>query len=165
MIAKVEIVQQLGEKALLLPDLLAEALSANDRLKLRLSLLQEALAHGRQPQAEPRSFEAERHAAGLADPNFDRIVSGAQMMAGNLLVAPGAKELIKGIGADLALMLAPLKAANPDSARAFEARLAALIASLPSRRQRHARCACDRRHDLGAARGGRQHSSSRDGHA
>ncbi|MGA3303274.1 MAG: hypothetical protein ABSC72_08305 [Methylovirgula sp.] len=132
MIAKVEIVEQLGEKALLLPDLLAEALSANDRLKLRLSLLQEALAHGRHPQAEARSFEAERHAVGLADPNFDRIISGAQLTAGNLLAAPGASALIKGIAADLALMLAPLKAANPNTASAFEARLSALIASLPS---------------------------------
>ncbi len=132
MIAKVEIVQQLGEKALLLPDLLAEALSANDRLKLRLSLLQDALGHGRHPQAEPRSFEAERHAVGLADPKFDRVVSGAQLMAGNLLVAPGAAALIKGIGADLVLMLAPLKAANSDTARTFEARLTALVASLPS---------------------------------
>jgi hypothetical protein len=45
MTAKVEIVKRLGEQAVLLPSLIAEALNANDRIKLRLTMLQEAAAH------------------------------------------------------------------------------------------------------------------------
>src|SRR5579863_2721779 len=132
MTAKIEIVQELGEQALLLPDLLAGALSANDRLKLRLSLLQEALAHGRRPELEPRRFDAERRAAGLVDPVFDATVSGAQLIGRTQILAPGAKELVKGISGDLAAMLAPLNAADPEGARRFEARRLGLTASLPA---------------------------------
>lgn len=39
---KSEIVAQLGQSALLLPSLIAEGLAANDRVKLRLSILQMA---------------------------------------------------------------------------------------------------------------------------
>jgi hypothetical protein len=39
--SKAAIVERLGEKAVLLPSLIGEALAANDRIKLRLSLLQE----------------------------------------------------------------------------------------------------------------------------
>jgi hypothetical protein len=35
MVVKVEIVRRLGEQSVLLPSLIAEALNANDRIKLR----------------------------------------------------------------------------------------------------------------------------------
>ncbi len=44
MVAKVEIVEKLGERAVLLPSLIEAALSANDQLKVRLTLLQDASA-------------------------------------------------------------------------------------------------------------------------
>ena len=40
MTAKVGIVKRLGEQTVLLPALIAEALNANDRVKLRMSMLQ-----------------------------------------------------------------------------------------------------------------------------
>ncbi len=129
--AKIEIVQKLGEQALLLPSLLAEALAANDRLKLRLTLLQEAVSHSRHPEAEPRTFETERHAAGLADAQYDATVSGARIVSGDHIFVPGAQDLLKGIAADLAAMLAPLKAGDAKAARPFEDRRAALVAGLP----------------------------------
>ena len=44
MTEKIQIVEQLGEQGILLPGLLGKALQANDRIKLRFSLLQEAIA-------------------------------------------------------------------------------------------------------------------------
>ena len=44
MVAKVEIVERLGERAVLLPALIEAGLAANDRLKIRLTMLQEAAA-------------------------------------------------------------------------------------------------------------------------
>ena len=49
MVAKVEIVEQLGEGAVLLPGLIEAGLAANDRLKIRLTLLQEASAQAATP--------------------------------------------------------------------------------------------------------------------
>lgn len=53
---KIEIVRQLGEQALLLPSLLSDALTANDRLKLRLTVLQEAAIHAQEPNKAPFFF-------------------------------------------------------------------------------------------------------------
>ena len=41
MVAKTQILEELGERAVLAPTLIDEGLAANDRLKIRLSLLQE----------------------------------------------------------------------------------------------------------------------------
>jgi uncharacterized protein Yka (UPF0111/DUF47 family) len=128
--AKIEIVQKLGEDALLLPGLLAEALAANDRLKLRLSVLQEALAHARHPELAPRSFSAEAHAAGLADTSYDKSLAAVRLVSEAFVFIPGAKALLKDIAADLAAMLAPLKAADLEAARPYDARCAALVAAM-----------------------------------
>ena len=49
MTGKTAIVQSLGETAVLLPALLSQALSANERAKLRMTVLQDALAYARNP--------------------------------------------------------------------------------------------------------------------
>ncbi len=59
MVGKVAIVESLGEKAVLLPSLIATALAANDRLKIRLTLLQEASAQASEPGRAPPSLERE----------------------------------------------------------------------------------------------------------
>jgi len=47
MSSKGQILERLGEHAVLLPELIGAGLAANDRAKLRLTMLQEALAHAR----------------------------------------------------------------------------------------------------------------------
>ena len=47
---KSQIIEQLGQTDILLPALIAEGLAANDRVKARLSVLQAAARHGRDPQ-------------------------------------------------------------------------------------------------------------------
>jgi uncharacterized protein Yka (UPF0111/DUF47 family) len=131
MTGKIEIVRELGEQALLLPMLLADALAANDRLKLRLTLLQEAAARAHDPDYRLRDFHSEREASGLADPQYDRLVTGARTLSGEQLLVPGAKSLIAGIAPDLGAMLAPLKAAGTEDGRPLEERLKGLVARLP----------------------------------
>jgi len=124
---KTTIVERLGEDAvLLLPDLLAAGLAANDRAKLRLTLLQAAARHAQEPGAAAPDLAAERRAAGLSDPAFDATVSGAQDMGEGRLRAPGAEALVAGLAADLQAMLAPVRAAQPAAAEALAARLSAL---------------------------------------
>jgi hypothetical protein len=47
---KTQVVERLGEKVVLLPSVLGDALAATDCIKLGLSLLQEAAAHAQAPQ-------------------------------------------------------------------------------------------------------------------
>ena len=129
---KIEIVRQLGEQALLLPALLADALAANDRLKLRLTMLQEAAARAARPDREFHAFESERRAAKLSDPEYDATIAGARALADGHILVPGGRSLIAGVKPDLAAMVAPLKTANAHDYQALEKRLTALTAHLPA---------------------------------
>ena len=80
MVAKMQILGELGERVVLLPTLIEEGLAANDRLKIRLSLLQEAAAQASHPGRGPPSMERERKSVGLTDPIFDTTVSGARQI-------------------------------------------------------------------------------------
>jgi uncharacterized protein Yka (UPF0111/DUF47 family) len=131
MTGKSEIVARLGESAVLLPGLIAAALDANDRIKLRLTLLQEAAAHLENPQRPVQDFTAERQAADLAAADFDRLVTGARALTEGRGILPGAAPLIAGLRADLAVMLAPFVAARPEAARQYSDRLAKLQNRLP----------------------------------
>jgi hypothetical protein len=84
MTTKMDMVERLGETAVLLPSLIGDALTANDRIKLRLSLLQEAASHAQAPSREPRSFRAECQEACLADD-----VAGFAASAGILIAIGG----------------------------------------------------------------------------
>ena len=128
---KTEIVARLGEKAVLLPSLIGDALAANDRLKLRLSLLQEAALQAQTPGRAARPLSAERHAAGLGEAAFDGLVTGARIVGPGHLFIPGSGILLAGMSPDLAAMLAPLEAANAATAQPFVARAAAMQQSMP----------------------------------
>ena len=131
MTTKTEVVERLGEKAVLLPSLIGDALAANDRIKLRLSLLQEAAAQAQTPSREPRSFRTERQAARLDAPDFDSLVAGVRALGPRRLFVPGASKLVAGMTSDLSAMLAPLQASDREASRAFVVRAGALTKSLP----------------------------------
>ena len=131
MTAKVGIVKRLGEQTVLLPALIAEALNANDRVKLRMSMLQEAASAASGGAAY--SFSLERRAAGLSDPQFDHIVSGARSLGGERLEIPGASLLLSGACDDIAAMLAPVEAVEPETAKALRARFGLLQPRLANR--------------------------------
>ena len=131
MTEKLQIVQELGEQALLLPSLLSEALAANERLKLGLTLLQEAAAHAAHPARAVNSLAAERHAAGLTNPEFDSTIAGAQALDGERLHVPGAHALMAGLSCDINGMLAPLEAARSSAFAALDGRRSTLLDALP----------------------------------
>jgi hypothetical protein len=55
---KSQIIEQLGQADLLLPTLIAEGLAANDRIKVRMSALQAAAHHAREPAPSCRWSDA-----------------------------------------------------------------------------------------------------------
>ncbi|WP_231711160.1 hypothetical protein [Xanthobacter dioxanivorans] len=127
---KTQIVEELGEGGLLLPGLIETALQANDRAKLRMTALQEAVARARAPRRPLPVLDAEARAAGAADDALDAAVAGAHALSGGSTAIPGAGRLVGGILDDIALMAAPLDAARADAAPAFAARLSGLRAVL-----------------------------------
>ena len=131
MVGKVEIVEALGERTVLLPALIAAALAANDRLKIRLSILQEASAHAAEPGRTALSLERERRAVGLDDPDFAATILSARPLDAATFHAPGAARLAAGLSADLDAMFAPLEVAGAEASAPLKARLDALLAALP----------------------------------
>ncbi len=92
MVAKVEIVERLGEGAVLLPGLIEAGLAANDRLKIRLTLLQEASAQAASPGRRASSMERELRSVGLTDPVFASTVSGARCIDADTFLSPAPKR-------------------------------------------------------------------------
>ena len=110
---KREMVEELGERSLLLPALLNRALEANDRAKYLLSLLQTARARADDPDAAFSSLRDERLSAGVADPVFDRTVERARRVdTEDLYDIPEAGRVHKELVDAVAEMLAPLAAAG-----------------------------------------------------
>ena len=60
---KSEIIERLGQADLLLPAMIAEGLTANDRVKLQLSVLQAAARHASEPTSARFDLARECHAA------------------------------------------------------------------------------------------------------
>jgi len=129
---KVAIIDALGERALLLPRRLQEALAANDRLKVYFTLLQAAERHADHPDAPVADFASERHAAGM-DGEPDLSIANSHRTADGDLRVPGATAMRAHILADLSAMQAPVTlAAAAEDAAALGARLQSLTAQLPA---------------------------------
>jgi hypothetical protein len=113
--AKTDILEHLGETALLLPHLINEALTANDRVKYWLTLFQTARDHADHPRMEVPSLRHEREAAGVDDASLDAIVS-ASTRDGNMVCVPQAATIHARVLDGLREMLEPLKVVAADDA-------------------------------------------------
>ncbi len=124
---KDRIIALLGEKELLLPELVNAGLTANDRAKFLFTLLQTArwqADHADQPAA---SLAAERMASGL-DEHWLDTVAAASRKDGRGYVIPQAGRLLRMLNRDIERMAEPIRAAALDAAEIerFDARLASL---------------------------------------
>src|SRR5579872_172220 len=130
--AKTQVVDFLGERALVLPTLLAGALVANERAKYVLTLLQMAAGQAENPQPSPPSLRGDREACGIMEPRFDRSIAQAQHDGGGVYHIPGARRLIELLDEALRAMLAPLEIAGKDGpeAEALHTRLARRLEKL-----------------------------------
>jgi uncharacterized protein Yka (UPF0111/DUF47 family) len=128
--AKTQIIGELGQDALLLPDRVQSALTANDRIKLVFTLLQEAERHADHPDRPQAPFIGQALGAdGAVD--AQRAIAESRRLGDGSLLVPGASRLRALIAEDLAAMLAPLTLADAADAKALAARQAALLAALP----------------------------------
>ena len=128
---KSAIIEQLGQVDLLLPSLIAEALAANDRVKLRLSVLQAAARRAGQPNSARFDLTAECRAAGVDHVPLETLVNHASLLAGDRVSAPGLGSLGAAIWDDMATMIRAVKAGDPALGSHAVERLAAIQTLAP----------------------------------
>jgi uncharacterized protein Yka (UPF0111/DUF47 family) len=124
---KAEVLAAIGETRLSRSAAVNAALSANDRVKYLLSLLQMAAAHADQPDQPPASLKRERIACGIDEQSLDAFTAAARRQ-GPAYHMPRADKLLARIAVDLKTMAAPVLDAGIDP---FAARLAAALTAMP----------------------------------
>jgi uncharacterized protein Yka (UPF0111/DUF47 family) len=133
---KQDAVASLGQDALVRPGRVREALRANDRLKLMLTLLQAAAAHAAAPERPTADLSHEIAAADVVDRDdarWLRDLPAAAVRDGDAMRLPGWKRLAARAGADLATMARPM-ADDVDADPALAARVAAWVGRLAAPR-------------------------------
>jgi len=121
---KATIVAALGERRLLLPTLLNEALSANDRSKYILTLLQTAKGHADAPEEAFSDLHTERLSCGIADSSsYDSVVAGTVKVGAETYAMPLVGELCSSLQNDMLVMIAPFDAAQKPEAKLYHLRL------------------------------------------
>ena len=126
---KTEIIERLGQTDLLLPSLIAEGLAANDRVKVRLSILQAAARRVRDPQAKRFDLANECRAAGIDPVALEAVVDRASLLAGERITAPGLGSLGTAIWDDVETMVLAVKAGDAARGDSVLERLSAIRGS------------------------------------
>ncbi len=126
---KSQIIEQLGQADILLPSLVAEGLAANDRIKVRMSALQAAAHHAREPDHPATDLQVECRAAGIAPAVLATLIGGAHLAGDGRIAAPNLARLMKEIHDDAATMLRAVAAGKPAEGKTMDTRLAAIRAA------------------------------------
>lgn len=101
-------VASLGHTSLLLPAMIKTALTANDRLKLYLTVLQAAAQHARRPDQTPDRWVEDLASGLLNDPAWlSELINGAYLND-QLLIVPNGSRLLEAMASDLAMMARPV---------------------------------------------------------
>jgi hypothetical protein len=104
------IVRELGEKELLLPAQVNEALAANDRAKYLMTLLQVGREHADQPDLAATELKQERLACGIMEHDLDTVVVRSRKEGQDAYHIPAAHHIHNLLMEDISKMLAPLQA-------------------------------------------------------
>ena len=84
------------------------------------------------PLLRIRKLQSEGRTLGLDNIALDGTISGARLIDGKTLALPGGKALIQGLCRDIKLMVEPLKTGDPNAAKGFSERIAAVDGELSS---------------------------------
>jgi uncharacterized protein Yka (UPF0111/DUF47 family) len=112
---KTAAVASLGQRKLMLPAWVKAALSANDRLKLYLTVLQAAWSHASRPEREVPDLVIETAAAGVSGSWLKNVAEGATVIEADLHV-PDLPRLVKCFAEDLGIMARPVLESMPTEA-------------------------------------------------
>jgi uncharacterized protein Yka (UPF0111/DUF47 family) len=127
---KSRIIQELGQAELMLPNLVAGALRANDQAKLRMSVLQAAAQHAHDPNSPPADLAAECGSAGIDAGATRSLLAGARVNGDGVIEAPGLAKLSEALLSDVTTMIDAVSAGDAPAGKAAGERFAAIGASL-----------------------------------
>ena len=126
---KSQIIKELGQTAILLPALIAQGLAANDRVKVRLSVLQAAARHARDPLGGAFDLSEECRLADIDAMAMETLVNGAAAVGGERIVAAGLGKLEAAIWDDVDAMIRAVTAGDAAEGDSAGHRLAVLRAA------------------------------------
>ncbi|HEV2160302.1 hypothetical protein [Bradyrhizobium sp.] len=126
---KTQIIEELGQGDILLPALVAEGLAANDRIKVRMSALQEAAHHAQEPGRPASNLGVESQTAGIAAAGIAALIGGAHLVGKDRLAAPDLAKLMQEIADDAATMIRAVAADTASEGDKAQARLDAIRAA------------------------------------
>jgi uncharacterized protein Yka (UPF0111/DUF47 family) len=112
---KEKAVASLGQQSLLMPAWVKLALTANDRLKLYLTLLQSAAQHAGSQEIPLADWGRDLAQAGLHDAGWLRDLVKTAYFDGGMLVLPQLKQLLDALASDLSIMARPVCDAGRES--------------------------------------------------
>ena len=121
----------MARQSILLPARIAEGLGANAKVKTRLSVLQAAAHHARNPQTAPVALTQECQDTGLDAAAMERLVNGASLLDGKV-TAPGLDNLLSAVWDDVGTMANAVKAGDSGAGIAALETLAKLKAISPA---------------------------------
>ncbi len=127
---KKSILKELGEKGLLLPELVNAALAANERIKYYFTLLQTAQSRALHPDREFSSLKKEREIAGVENALLDSVVQGAEGLGSGTYRIPFTGEILSAIKACMQEMSLPILARG--EAHDYDKRLTELLEGWPA---------------------------------
>lgn len=127
---KTGIIERLGQSDALLPNLVAEGLCANDRVKARLGVLQAAARHARDPHKARFDMKDECRTAGLDVHAMEELVNRASLIAGDEVAAPGIGGLAEAVWGDMEAMTRPVATGDEAEGAAARSRLDVLRGEL-----------------------------------
>lgn len=120
---KLSIVEELGEKELLVPGLLNSALIANNKIKYYFTLLQTAREKALHPEKEYPNLRMERITAGENDTSLDAVVNGALKIDDDNYLLPYSEKILASVLLCMDEMIRPLVASSRVDASEFSSRL------------------------------------------
>lgn len=123
---KSRIIEELGQTDVLLPSLIVEGLAANDRAKMRMSVLQAAMQSARDPEKAQTSLADECRALGIDAAAIESLIKSARITADGRIGAPGLGSLGESILSDVATMVRALEAGDASEGMAARQRLSAI---------------------------------------
>jgi hypothetical protein len=128
--------ERVGGRGLALPDCIARAVAANDRVKYYLALLQAAQAQGRSPQHPAPNLRALRESSGITETALDRVVEESVSRGNGITYIPGGCTILDALFDSLRYMAAAIELAGairPDvreRSTLYRRRLDALAATM-----------------------------------
>jgi hypothetical protein len=131
MAGKKGMVKEIGQEELLLPELLNQAIMANDQIKYYLTLLQSAQQQAEFPNKRFSTLREERGSVNVEAARLDTVIPGSVKVSSDEYSIPLADEIIDSIKRCMEQMLRPLETINDHKCVEMHGRAQRLLAELP----------------------------------